>query len=334
LVFYIVVFFLTAAPGGIRMVAARLYPGMPYTSYTFMSDDDVLAIKAYLLSLPAVAKQNEKNTLIFPFDQRWGMIFWSLVFNPNTRFSPNTSKSGEWNRGAYLVEALAHCGDCHTPRNLGFALDNRRKFAGAFTAGWRAYNITSDKSSGIGSWTDDEVFSYLSEGHATGRGTASGPMAEAVDHSFSQMEPDDIRAIVTYLRSIPAVSSSEPSTVAPPASASPRKGNAVTNSLGSKVFQQACASCHGWTGISPLSPFATISGTRAVNDSTATNVAQIIISGTRRLNPGAMSMPAFGSTYSDTEIAAVANYVTGRFGAEASELTAKDVTRLRGETAR
>ena len=325
--------FLNAVQLGVRKDGARLYPGMPYTSYTFMSDDDVLAIKAYLFSLPAIDRENQKNTLIFPFNQRWGMIFWSWAFSPNTRFSPNTSKSAEWNRGAYLVEALAHCGDCHTPRNLAFALDNRRKFAGAFTAGWRAYNITSDGGAGIGAWTDEELSSYLSEGHAVGRGTASGPMAEAVDHSFSQLEPEDIRAIVTYLRSIPAVSASETSTVAPPAPASPREGNAVTNSLGSRVFEQACASCHGWTGVSPLSPFATISGTRAVNDPTATNVAQIVISGTRRLAPGTMSMPAFGSTYSDAEIAAVANYVTGRFGSTASQLTADDVTELRSQTA-
>ena len=197
--------FLNAVRRGIRKDGARLYPGMPYTSYTFMSDDDVLAIKAYLFSLPAVDRKNPDNTLIFPFDQRWAMIFWSWMFNPDTRFSPNTSRSAEWNRGAYLVEALAHCGDCHTPRNLAFALNNRRKFEGAFTAGWRAYNITSDEGTGIGSWTDQEMFDYLAKGHATGRGTASGPMGEAVDHSFSQMEPEDIQAIVTYLRSVPAV---------------------------------------------------------------------------------------------------------------------------------
>ena len=260
------------------------------------------------------------------------MIFWSWAFNPNTRFAPNTAKSAEWNRGAYIAEALAHCGECHTPRNPAFALDNRRKFAGA-AYGWLAYNITSDRGTGIGSWSDDEVFAYLAKGHAMGRGTASGPMGEVVDHSLSQMDPADIRALVTYLRSIPAVASSEPATIAPPAPASPKEGGAVADALGRKVFEQACVSCHSWTGVSALSPFATISGSRAVNDPTATNVAQIVISGTRRFTPGAMSMPAFGSTYTDTEIAAVANYVTGRFGSAASKLTAKDVAELRSQTA-
>ncbi|MGC1670596.1 MAG: cytochrome c [Pseudolabrys sp.] len=326
--------FLDAVQRGIRKDGARLYPAMPYTSYTFMTDADVLAIKAYLLSLPAVPRQNQRDMLQFPFNQRWSMIFWSLAFNPNTRFAPNTEKSAEWNRGAYIAEALAHCGDCHTPRNLAFALDNRRKFGGAVAAGWRAYDITSDKGTGIGSWSDEEVFAYLAKGHATGRGTASGPMGEAVDHSFSQMDPADIRALVTYLRSIPAVASSEPATIAPPAPASPKEGGAVADAPGRKVFAQACVSCHSWTGVSALSPFATISGSRAVNDPSATNVAQIVISGTRRFTPGAMSMPAFGSTYTDTEIAAVANYVTGRFGNSASKLTAKDVADLRGQTAR
>jgi mono/diheme cytochrome c family protein len=262
------------------------------------------------------------------------MIFWSWAFNPDARFAPNTTKSAEWNRGAYVAEALAHCGECHTPRNLAFALNNWQKFAGAVAAGWRAFDITSDKGTGIGAWSDDEVSAYLTKGHADGRGTASGPMGEAVDHSFSQMTAGDIRALVTYLRSIPAVATSEPATIAPPAPASPKEGSAVADMLGGQVFAQACASCHSWTGVSALSPFATISGSRAVNDPSAINVAQIVISGTRRLVPGAMSMPAFGTTYSDTEIAAVANYVTGRFGKAASKLTANDVRDLRGQTAR
>jgi mono/diheme cytochrome c family protein len=325
--------FLNAVQRGIRKDGARLYPAMPYTSYTFMTDADVLAIKAYLFSLPVVRRENQRDTLQFPFNQRWTMTFWSWAFNPDTRFTPNTAKSAEWNRGAYFAEALAHCGECHTPRNPAFGLDNRRKFAGA-AYGWLAFNITSDKGTGIGSWSDEEIFSYLAQGHAVGRGTASGPMAEVVDYSLRHMDPGDIRALATYLRSVPAVASSEPATIAPPAPASPKEGGAVADTLGGKVFAQACASCHSWTGVSAISPFATISGSRAVNDPSATNVAQIVISGTRRSTPGGMSMPAFGSTYTDTEIAAVANYVTGRFGSAASKLTAKDVAQLRDQTAR
>jgi mono/diheme cytochrome c family protein len=130
---------------------------MPYTSYTYMTDADGLAIKAYLFSLPAVHATAPDNTFSFPFNQRWLMMFWSTLFNANARFAPNSDRSPEWNRGAYIAEALAHCGDCHTPRNLGLALDNGKKFVGAVTAGWHAFNITSDQGSGIGGWSDDEV---------------------------------------------------------------------------------------------------------------------------------------------------------------------------------
>jgi mono/diheme cytochrome c family protein len=188
--------FLNAVQRGIRRDGARLYPAMPYASYAYMTDADALAIKAYLFSLPPTHEQTPANKLAFPFDQRWGMIFWSALFNPDSRFAPDPSLSPEWNRGAYIAEALAHCGECHTPRNLGFALDNRKKFAGALTAGWRAFNITSDKSTGVGSWSDGDLAAYLANGHAKGHGTASGPMGEAVDRSFSQMTADDIKSVV------------------------------------------------------------------------------------------------------------------------------------------
>jgi len=326
--------FLNALRRGIRRDGTRLYPAMPYPSYTYMTDADALAIKAYLFSLAPVNAANRADTLTFPFNQRWSMAIWSLLFNENARFQPNTAQSAAWNRGAYVAEALSHCGECHTPRNLAFALDNRKKFAGAMTAGWNAFNISSDKGSGVGGWSDDELFSYLSTGHALGRGTASGPMGEAVDESFSAMAATDIHALVAYVRSVPAIASSDlPATIAPPAPAAPKAGGATSDILGKRVFEQACVSCHSWTGISAITPYATISGTRAVNDSTATNVAQIVISGTMRHTPqGVVSMPAFGSTYSDTEIAAVANYVTGRFGSEETKLAERDVAELRSET--
>ena len=110
---------------------------------------------------------------------------------------------GRTSEAIVLAEALAHCGECHTPRNFAFALDNRRKFGGADTAGWRAYNISADKVTGIGDWKDDEVLPYLGTGHASGHGTAGGPMAEAIDAVLRHLTPDDLKALVTYLRSVP-----------------------------------------------------------------------------------------------------------------------------------
>jgi mono/diheme cytochrome c family protein len=327
--------FLNAVQRGIRPDGTRLYPAMPFPSYTRMTDADALAIKAYLFSLPAVRAQNLPSTFGFPYNQRWLMGLWSAFFNENSRFRPVPTQSAEWNRGAYLAEALAHCGECHTPRNLALALDNRNKFAGALTAGWYAFNISSDNGSGIGAWSDDEVRNYLSTGHAAGRGTAAGPMGEAVDQSFKDIASSDIGALVTYMRSVPPIASPDLSAkLAPPAASSPREGNATADAVGKRVFEGACVHCHDWSGVSQLSPFATIAGTRGVNDRTATNVVQIVISGTTRHTPdGVISMPAFGSAYSDTEIAAVANYVTARFGAERSKLTDKDVAELRRQAA-
>src|SRR6202158_2023776 len=145
-------------------------------------------------------------------------------------------------------------------------------------------------------------------------------MGEAVDHSLSQLAPEDVRAVVAYLRTVPATASPDlPATLAPPAPASHKDGGGTPDPRGKMVFEGACVSCHGWTGESPISPFATLTGAWAVNDPTATNVAQIVISGTRRRVPeNAISMPAFGNAYSDVEIAAVTNYVTARFGAKPS----------------
>jgi mono/diheme cytochrome c family protein len=327
--------FLDAVQRGKRPDGSRLYPAMPYPSYSYMTDADALAIKAYLFSLEPVRSASLGNTLSFPFNQRWGMTFWSALFNADKRFEPNADQSPQWNRGAYLAEALAHCGDCHTERNLGFALNNRKKFGGAVTAGWRAYNISSDESSGLGDWTADEIATYLSTGHAAGRGTASGPMGEAVDHSFSKLESEDITSLVSYLQTVPAIRSADlPVQLALAAPASHKQGGGATDQIGKRVFEGACVSCHGWTGKSTVSPYATLTGARSVNDPSAINVAQIVVSGTERHTPeGVLSMPAFGKSLSNEEVAAVANYVTARFGSEGSTIRAADVAALREQTA-
>jgi mono/diheme cytochrome c family protein len=324
--------FLAALHQGVGRNGTRLYAAMPYASYTYMSDADGLAIKAYLLTLPPVHAPAPANSLTFPFNQRALMGIWALLFDADKRFEPDVGRSATWNRGAYLVEAMGHCGECHTPRNLFFALDNRRKFAGALQAGWRAYNITPDPSSGVGTWSDADLAHYLSLGHADGRGTASGPMGEAVDASLSRLLPADIEAMVAYLRSVPAVATPDlpaPRTDPVPAGTASMASDGM-DPRGVAVYEGACAGCHGWTGVSPVLPLATLTGTRAVNDPTATNVAQIVIGGAQRhpvLAP--TNMPAFGRAYSDAEIASVANYVTARFGAKGSDLTAAKVAELR-----
>ncbi|HEX7761364.1 MAG TPA: c-type cytochrome [Caulobacteraceae bacterium] len=324
--------FLGALHKGVDDEGKPLYPAMPYAAFTYMSDADALAIKAYLFSLKPVHRENKDNTLTFPFNQRWAMSIWARLFDPDKRFAPQPDRSPEWNRGAYLAEAMAHCGDCHTPRSLAQSLDNRRKYAGAVAAGWRAYNTTADRQYGVGAWSDAELAQYLATGHADGRGTAAGPMGEAVDLSLSHLTASDIKALVAYVRSVPAVATpDQPAPVTHPAPASPKLGVAdAANPRGKQIFEGACASCHSWTGQGSLTPWATLTGGRAVNDPTATNVAQVVIAGANRhIASGFSFMPAFGRAYSDDEIAAVANYVTARFGAQGSSVTTKQVAALR-----
>ncbi len=149
--------FLDAVQRGVDDTGAHLYPAMPYASYTGMTDADVLSIKAYLFSLKPVHAAIPNNALAFPFNQRWLMGVWSFLFDSDRRFEPNPNRSPQWNRGAYISENLEHCGECHTPRTIFQSLDNRRKFAGATQAGWRAYNITADSTGGVGDWSDADL---------------------------------------------------------------------------------------------------------------------------------------------------------------------------------
>jgi mono/diheme cytochrome c family protein len=324
--------FLNALHRGVGRGDKFLYPAMPYASYTYMTDADALAIKAYLASQKPVHAAAPANTLEFPFNQRWLMVAWAEMFDPDRRFEPHASRSAEWNRGAYVVEALGHCGECHTPRNLFQGLDNRTKFAGALQAGWRAYNITADQAGGIGAWSDVDLLQYLAIGHAHLHGTAAGPMGEAVDNSLNYLAQEDIAAIVAYLRTVPAIASADLTPAREqPASPDPH-ADAVAHAdvLGRQIFEGACASCHGWTGEGPLTTFATLTGARAVNDPAATNAARIVLAGSERHTPdGTVFMPGFGGAYSDAEIAAVVNFVTGRFGARPSTVVAGDIAKLR-----
>jgi mono/diheme cytochrome c family protein len=319
--------FLNAVHRGISPVGSPYYPAFPYPSYTLLTDEDVLAIKAYLFSLKPVKQANRPNTFAFPYNQRWLMTIWGALFNPDHRFRPVEGQSAEWNRGAYLVEAAGHCGECHTPRNPMQALDQRRKFAGAAAEGWNAYNISADKVSGIGDWTDEDLTAYLSTGHAHGRGVASGPMGEAVELSLASLTKSDIAAIVTYLRSVPAVASDLPRLAGPAPVAPQLEG--IDNPVGMRVFEGNCVGCHAWSGAGAAVAEAQLTGVRAVNDPSAANVVQMILGGGHRPGAPHPAMPGFGRAYSDAEIAAVANYVTARFGSTPSRVTPADVANLR-----
>jgi mono/diheme cytochrome c family protein len=307
---------------GVGRNGQHLYPAMPYPSYTKMSDNDALAIKAYLFSLPPVQAPTHPNNFGFPFNQRWLMVFWNLINNPNSRLQPDASKSAAWNRGAYLVEALGHCAECHTPRNFMQAKSSRQ-FAGAIQAGWLAYNLTSDPAYGIGAWSDASLEEFLSTGKAPGHGPASGPMAEAVEYSLRYLKPDDIAAMVTYLRTIPPRSAG-PDAV--PATDTP----IATNSLGEHIFIRACAGCHLPDGAGRQSPWAALGGSHSTGDVTGTNITQVLANGSQiDTDEGLMFMHRFTGAYTDEELSAVANYVIGHFSGRQGVVTAKQIEKAR-----
>jgi mono/diheme cytochrome c family protein len=329
--------FVRALQQGVAKGGRHLYPAFPYTSYTALSRDDAVAIKAYLFSLPTVHAPARANSLSFPFNQRWGLAFWNAAFLRDHRFRPDPALSTEENRGAYLASALGHCGECHTPRNLGYAMKPGQQFAGTMLEGWRAYNITGDRRFGVGGWSDRQLGDYLSTGHAEGRGSASGPMSEVVEKSLQHLAPEDIRAMVAYLRQTPARPGAVVTEVnrAPAMLASAAWGPGPSEpqaSLGARIFQGACASCHQWNGQGQETAYAALAGSQAANDPDGVNLTQVVLKGASLRTPqGTAYMPAFSRAYSDQEIAAVANYVIGHFGGRAGRVTPADVARRRAE---
>jgi mono/diheme cytochrome c family protein len=306
---------------GIGKGGVHLYPAFPYASFTRLTDADVLAIKAYLFSLKPVHSVPPPDAMRFPFDQRFLMAYWSWLFDSNRRFAPDSGKPAEWNQGKYLVEALGHCGECHTSRNLLQAVEHSKAYGGAITQQWKAYDITPDKATGIGNWTDAELVSYLSTGFAKDHGPASGPMGEAVSNSLRYLPLADIRAIVTYLRSLDPL----PSVVPVQDDAGPVSVD--TNlQYGHQVYERECANCHRIDGTGTQSEYEALHGSQTVDDPQAINLTQAVLYGsTLDTAAGHFFMPRFGTGLTDTDLAAVINYVSRQLGGHSANLTPQDI---------
>ena len=315
--------FVRALHHGIDRNGEDLYPVFPYASYALLSTDDALAIRAYLASVKPVRHIVAANDLRFPFNQRYLMRGWKLLFVPSHPLDPDASKDPAWNRGAYLIEALGHCGECHTPRNIMQGLDNGKKFAGAVQVGWLAYNISSDPEHGLGSWHDAQLAEYLSTGQALGHGPASGPMAEVIGYSLRYLTPDDIRAMVAYLRAIPPQSEG-------PLAIGHGPVDTEKNALGAHLFVEACAGCHLTNGLGRQSAWAALVGSRSAGDPNATNLLQVLTQGSQiQTKQGLMFMHAFTGAYNDEELAALANYTCVQFARRACNVTADQVRNAR-----
>ena len=198
--------FVRALNKGIRPDGSHYFPVFPYTSYSLMRDDDALAIKAYLFSLEPVARKNRDHDVMPPFGWRWPMGIWKTLFFEESEFVADDKQADEWNRGAYLVNALAHCGECHTPRNIAGALDRDLWMAGTEDGpeGDAAPNITPARATGIG-WSVDQLAFYLKTGTKPDWESASGVMGEAVEDGYKYLTDEDIRAIALYINGLPAI---------------------------------------------------------------------------------------------------------------------------------
>lgn len=335
--------FAKAVREGVRKDGAHLYPAMPYTSYAKLTDEDIHALYVYFMQAVAPVDEEARTTeLPFPFSVRSSMAVWNLLFLDKTPFKPDTAQSAQWNRGAYLVEGLAHCSSCHSPRGLMMQEVGGKAFAGGSLGDWYAPNITSHPISGIGGWTDDELAQYLKTGRVEGKGQAGGGMAEAVTNSLSKLRDDDISAIVTYLRTVPAVADKDATRAAfawGDAATAPGepaiRGTDAPIASGAVLYSGLCASCHGSRGEgSNDGYYPSLVHNSTVGMVRPQNLVATIIGGIDREVDGKhVVMPHFSEgsyvqALSDADIAAVASYVRTTFG-PGDQVTAAQVALIR-----
>ncbi|WP_214474966.1 c-type cytochrome [Mesorhizobium sp. dw_380] len=328
---------MAAVQKGVRRDGADLYPAMPYDSFAAMSREDVLAIRVYLLAQPTISQPRPQNILPFPFNQRWILVLWKFANLHTGSFTPDLSRTAEWNRGAYLIEVLGHCGACHTPRNTTFGMDENRKFAGGTAGIWQAFNITGDKIAGVGGWSDEELFRFLKTGAVAGKAYAGGPMAETVMNSLQHLSDDDIHAMVAYLRDVPAQTGDERQPRFSWGNVPAIAGDAGTKTQGSgstdgdNLYRSLCSGCHGMNGGgSPDGSYPSLIRNTALGAATPENVVMTILEGVKAGDvAGRKSMAAFGGWLDDGQVATLANYVTARFGNPDVSTTAADVRQMR-----
>ena len=311
---------------GVRPNGARLYPAMPYNAYTRMSRDDVRAVRAYLNSVDPVRNAVIANTLPFPFNIRATMRVWDALYFKAGEFKPDPAKSAEWNRGAFLVDGPAHCGACHTPKTFLGGDRTDQYLQGSYLQGWSAPDITNDKRTGLGEWSVEDVASYLKTGHNR-ISAATGPMAEAVSLSTSHMTDQDTRAIAAYLKSLPGKASAE----------TPLPANSGTMSAGNAIYRDQCSACHGIEGNGVAKLFPSVASSSMVRSNDPTTAIRMVLRGARsvgtRGEPTAAGMPSYGWQLDDGQVAAVLTYIRNSWGGAAPAIDAKDVGRVRSDTA-
>jgi mono/diheme cytochrome c family protein len=312
---------------GIGRNGERLYPAMPFNAYTKMSREDVLAIRAYLNTVTAVYNPVVANTLPFPFNIRTSMRVWDGLYFKEGEYVVDPHKLAEWNRGAFLVDGPAHCGACHTPKSFLGGDKTAQYLQGSPLQGWSAPNITNDARTGLGGWSVEEVAAYLKTGH--NRVTAAtGPMAEAVDLSTSKMTDDDVKAIATYLKSLPG--DEKPQTA--------MAASAPEMMAGGAIYRDQCSACHGLDGKGIDRLFPSVANSSMARADDPTSVIRIVLRGARSVatdkEPTAPGMPSYGWQLNDGQVANVLTYIRNSWGNAAPAVSPDEVGRLRKSVAK
>ncbi|MDO8385222.1 MAG: molybdopterin-dependent oxidoreductase [Polaromonas sp.] len=300
---------------GISRDGHHLYPAFPYTAFAKTSDEDLTALYAYLMAQPAVRAEAPATQLAFPFSVRPLMAGWNALFHDPAPFQPDPTQTVEWNRGAYLVNGLGHCGACHTPRNaFGAERSGKAFLSGAMVDGWEAPALTALSRAPV-PWTSEQLYSYLRSGHSPQHGTAGGPMAPVV-RELAALPDADIRAMASYLASY-----NEPLAEADSAARARQMVLAAQQTTlalpgpGQRLFSGACASCHhdgdGPTLLGANVPLALNS---KLHSARPDNLVRVILDGIREpASPAIGFMPAFRHSLSDAQIAELAAYMRSRY---------------------
>jgi mono/diheme cytochrome c family protein len=313
--------FYRAMHDGIDDEGKNLYPAFPYPWFRLASREDDDAILAFLKTTPAVAYTPPKNDLSFPLQFRFTVKGWNLLYFNSHDFKEDASQSPEWNRGAYLVNGLGHCGGCHTPKNALGADKSKHEFDGGTLDSWVAPDLTANKRTGLGTWTVDDIAEYLRNGRNAHAG-AAGAMADVITYSTSLMNDADRHAMAVYLKS------QEPS--ADTASAPP---NPAAMRRGAEVYSDACASCHLENGVGQPRYFPPLGPNAMLQQTDPLGLEHLILAGGRigisPSHPSPLTMPSFAWKLDDQEIADVSTFIRNSWGNHAAEVSESDVREAR-----
>jgi mono/diheme cytochrome c family protein len=307
---------------GVARDGSRYYPAFPYPNFTKLTRQDIFAIRAYLATLTPVQNAPRAPELRWPFNYRVVMRGWNWLFFKPGILMPDQQKSAEWNRGRYLVEGVAHCGACHTPKNM-FGADRRgQAYGGGRVAGMFAPRLDGAARSGLKSWSVEDITEYLQSGR-NARSHAGEVMSEVVVNSTSKMSDADIRAIAVYLKDLPA-GKREPKVTPPPS---------AQMAAGEKLYKGACIACHEDDGSGAPRIYPPLPGNANLQSADASSTLRIILDGAETVTtpraPNKGSMPAYAAKMTDQQIADVTNYIRNAWGNAAPLVTADQVAKAR-----